>query len=214
MKKIVRLTESDLVRLVKRVISEQPTQQTKVSQDSLNKFKNEILVFQKELNTFVNVINEMIKESKYLAPTEVSTKRPEGMWYPSSSDWESKDLNSFLIKYLTDITEIKTFLDDLLKNSFDITKQKYLDESLKLIKGKRFISEQPEHPFKKYLPMVDKFIKSCDRFYNFYDKNFWNTDFGGRTAISQGIYDLHKGIFQFRTYSGAEELSEILQKLK
>ncbi len=219
MKKTVRLTENDLIRLVKRIINEQnfPTREEAMAkripltQDNLNKLKAIVQNFYKEMEIFSGVLNTMITSNKLKNIKLDKMRYSDVVYFSAEEDRESEDLLSFIKKYNEQFEDTKQFTKNLLNQSFDVNKLKLIEyKNFYFDKGKQLIKEN----ISIYSPAIDRFIKACDKFKEDFDNIYWNVNFNGKSTISQGLYDLRQRIFEWRIYRGAQELKEFLQKIK
>ena len=134
MKKVIRLTESELTRIVKRIIMEQPTQEiTTIRSVDCNKlvpnnYKKVVQLFLDATNEFegwnwdenkisqaflmVNSMNDLKEINKYLYCFLDSSSHEPGEW--------PKDTNVVLLIYKTSLDyNVTDFMDSDLKNKID-----------------------------------------------------------------------------------------------
>lgn len=217
MRKIVQLTENDLIRLVKRIINEQDwpskeeieARQLPFNKDTLNKLKNIVQNLFKEMEIFSGVLNTMITSNKLknIQLDTPSKRYGQTLILPGSEDRESKDLLSFIKKYNAEFEDTKQFTKNLLNQSFDVNKLKLIEyKNFYFDKGKQLIKEN----ISIYSSAIDRFIKACDKFQVDFDNIFFLVKFNGNNTLSQGLYDLRTRIFEWRIYTGAYELKELL----
>jgi len=105
MRKIIRLTESDLIRLVKRVINEQPTPSTEIGKtaakqfvDALSKFNNDEAGAFKAISQLKNYsdFNEFKNQVEKITEQDICTYLDSKM-----SEFDYKEYDGILRKMMT-----------------------------------------------------------------------------------------------------------------
>ena len=229
MKKTIRLTESDLLSIIKKVIKEQEYSH---NQEIVTNYKNEILIFQKELDLFINAIDELIKIPETSdVEVKVNQKSDAGInWNLSSTDYFSKNLNEWLVTYSNELKKYNEILKKVISTkSFDVNTQSYAIDRVKFKKmygwdkyaekektdNEKLIREGVYPVFEKFIPIVKRFIKSCERFGEFDKKNRGNLVKSiGWSDTFYEINDIERLIFSFRTFTGAKTVLFFLKKFK
>ena len=132
MKKIVRLTESDLIRLVKRVIKESEDKTIEPKNAKLYKYWDNWL--KSQIDEIVESEQDVDNKIKRLL---VRIRKGEGDAYSKLENFEREELANVVEKY-SDLKrkEYKNWIDDIKKNQDR--------EETRLSKGKEFKSEKTD----------------------------------------------------------------------